>query len=77
MGYPAEGEPSPLPWIEDDESVVEALRDVVIPHEGGHSPRARTAATETTARAPAAVEPRTRWLAGRHANDSRLQERLR
>jgi hypothetical protein len=37
MRYPDEGEPwPPLPWIEDAESVDDALRDVVIPHEGEH-----------------------------------------
>ena len=38
MRYPDDGEPSPLPWIEDDESVEEVLRDVVIPHEGDREP---------------------------------------
>lgn len=33
------GEPSPLHWIEDDESVEEALRDVVISHEGEREPK--------------------------------------
>jgi hypothetical protein len=38
MSYPDEGEPSPLSWIEDDESVEDALRDVVVPHEGQAEP---------------------------------------
>jgi hypothetical protein len=36
MRYPDEGEPSRLPWIEDDESVEDALRDVMISHEEDH-----------------------------------------
>jgi hypothetical protein len=39
MRYPNEGKLSPpLPWIEDDELVEDALRDVVISHEGAHEP---------------------------------------
>jgi hypothetical protein len=39
MHHPNEGEPSPpLPWVEDDKSVEEALRDVVISHEGERDP---------------------------------------
>jgi len=34
-----ENEPSPrLEWIEDAEAIDEALRDVVISHEGGNEP---------------------------------------
>jgi hypothetical protein len=39
MRHHDEGEPSPLPWVEDDESVEESLRDVLISHEG--EPEAR------------------------------------
>jgi hypothetical protein len=39
MRYPDEGEHSPpLPWIEDDQSVEDALRDVVISHGGEREP---------------------------------------
>ena len=39
MRYPDEGEHSPpLPWIEDHDSVEDALRDVVISHGGEREP---------------------------------------
>ena len=41
MRYPEEGEHSPpLPWNEDDQSVEDALRDVVISHRGEREPEA-------------------------------------
>lgn len=42
MQYPDEDEPSPpLPWIEDEEAVEDALRDVMVPHEAQTEAAAR------------------------------------